>query len=162
MATNLAKSKLLKDRMLNSTIPQKLKVLKTALIRRDVASDIDVCKCSINLNIQTVFCQEPNSPATTNLQRSKRLQGEELGGPQLKVESETVQESPEQHHLTGSQPEDGDAIGAQRRRKLLPHILVFPAQMIVHIPAGKDAALEPLDSSGLEKLSGKLTCTATH
>lgn len=43
LATNLAKSKLFKSRMLYKTMLQKLKTLKMALIRRDVASDIVVC-----------------------------------------------------------------------------------------------------------------------
>lgn len=45
MATNLAKSKLFKARVLYKTMLQKLKTLKTALIRRDAASDIVVCVC---------------------------------------------------------------------------------------------------------------------
>lgn len=42
LATNLAKSKLFKNRMLYKTMLQKLKTLKMALNRRDVASDIVV------------------------------------------------------------------------------------------------------------------------
>lgn len=87
------------------------------------------------------------SPPQTNLKRSKRLHGEELGGPQLKVEAETVQESPDQHHLAGSQPEDGDAKGAQCCHQLLHHILMFSTQVIVYIPADNEEASEPLNSS---------------
>lgn len=88
---------------------QKLKVLKTALIRRDIASVISVCKQSTFSKQRATGAYSP----LTNLKRSKRLHGEELGCPQLKVEAKTVEESPNQHHVTGSQPEDGDAEGAQ-------------------------------------------------
>lgn len=91
------------------------------------------------------------SPPQTNLKRSKRLHGEELGGPQLKVEAETVKESPDQHYLAGSQPEDGDAKGAQCRHQLLHHILMFSTQVIVYIPADNEEALEPLNSSRLRR-----------
>lgn len=77
-------------------------------------------------------------PWRTNLKRSKRLHGEELGRPELKVEAEAVEESPDQHHLTGPQPQDGDAEGAQRRHQLLHHVLVFAAQVVVHVPANED------------------------
>lgn len=43
LATNLAKSKLFKASVLYKTMLQKLKTLKTALIRRDAAADIVVC-----------------------------------------------------------------------------------------------------------------------
>lgn len=43
LATSLAKSKLFKATELYSTMHQKLKVLKMALMRRDVASDISIC-----------------------------------------------------------------------------------------------------------------------
>lgn len=74
----------------------------------------------------------------TNLKRSKRLHGEELGGPQLKVEAETVEESPGQHRLAGSQPHDGDPVGAQGGNQLLQHVIMFPTQVIVHIPADNE------------------------
>lgn len=70
----------------------------------------------------------------TNLKRAKWLHGEEFACPQLKVETKTVQESPDQNHLTGSQPEDGDAEGAQCSHKLLHHVLVLSTQVIIHIP----------------------------
>lgn len=70
----------------------------------------------------------------TNLKRAKWLHGEEFGCPQLKVETKTVQESPDQDHLTGSQPEDGDAEGAQCSHKLLHHVLMHSTQVIIHIP----------------------------
>lgn len=82
-------------------------------------------------------------PPQTNLKRKKRLHGEELGGPKLKVEAETVEESPDQHHLAGSQPEDGDAKSAQRRHQLLQHILMFSTQVVIHIPADNEDASEP-------------------
>ena len=83
----------------------------------------------------------------TNLKRTKRLHVEELGGPQLKVEAEAVEESPHQHHLAGSQPQDGDAEGAQRCHQLLHHILVFSTQIIVHVPVDNETAPEPLNMS---------------
>lgn len=43
LATILAKSKLFKTRMLYSTMHQKLKVLKMALVLLDAASDMAVC-----------------------------------------------------------------------------------------------------------------------
>ena len=58
-------------------------------------------------------------------------------GPQLEVETEAVEEGPDQHHLAGSQPQDGDAEGAQRRHQLLHHIVMLPTQVIVHVPARK-------------------------
>lgn len=88
----------------------------------------------------------------TDLKRSKGLHGEELGGPQLKVEAETVKESPDQHHLAGSQPEDGDAEGAQRSHQLLHHIVMFSTQVIVHIPEDNETASEPLHVSRLMRL----------
>ena len=71
----------------------------------------------------------------TNLKRRKRLHGEELGRPQLEVEAETVKEGPDEHDLAGSQPEDGDAEGAQRCHQLLHHIFMFSTQVIIHVPA---------------------------
>lgn len=87
--------------------------------------------------------QSPES----NLKGSKRLHGEELGGPQLKVEAETVEESPDEHHLAGSKPDDGDAEGAQRCNQLLQHIVMFSTQVIIHIPADDEEGSEPLNSS---------------
>lgn len=85
LETNLAKSILFKARMLYNTMVQKLKVLKMALIRRDIASDIAVCKWNI-INLLKALCVGVlTEMQRTNLKRSKRLHGEELGGPQLKV-----------------------------------------------------------------------------
>lgn len=44
LATVLAKSRLFRARTLYSTMVQRLKELKTALIRRDMASDITICR----------------------------------------------------------------------------------------------------------------------
>lgn len=47
LATNFAKSKLVRNRTLYKIMHQKLKVLKMALIRRDVASDMAACEINV-------------------------------------------------------------------------------------------------------------------
>jgi len=151
-ATNLAKSRLFKAKMLYNTMLQKLNELKMARIRRDVASGMAICISNIKTHFKkhSVSASQPtrqSRPRPANLNRSKRLHGEQLGGPQLKVEAEAVEESPDEHRLTGSQPQDGDAEGAQRRHQLLHHVLVSSSQVVVHIPVDNESASEPRNAS---------------
>lgn len=60
-----------------------------------------------------------------HLQGDKGLHGEELGGPQLKVQTKTVEESPEEHHLAGTQPQNGDSVGAKCSHQLFQNILML-------------------------------------
>lgn len=113
--------------MLYSTMHQKLNVLKMALIRRDVASDIAICKQNVDNAIYAfTFLVDLKSHALLmHLKGDKRLHGEEFGSPQLKVKPKTVEESPEQHHLAGTQPQNGDAIGAKCSHQLFQHIIML-------------------------------------
>lgn len=79
-----------------------------------------------------------------DLERSERLHGEELGGPQLKVEAEAVEEGPGQHHWPRPQPHDGHPVGAHGGQQLLQHVVVLPAQVVVHVPADDGRRSAPL------------------
>lgn len=72
------------------------------------------------------------------LHRWERLHGEELGGPQLKVEAEAVEEGPEKHNPARAEPQQSDSIGAESRNQLLQNILMLPTQVVIHIPTVRD------------------------
>lgn len=112
-----------------------------ALIRRDVASDIVICGINKLMKHHDPLTYRVHvarrNPGETNLQRGEGLHGEEPGRPQLKVEAETVEEGPEQHRRAGSQPDDGDPIGAQCCNQLLQHIIMLSPKVIIYIPVKK-------------------------
>lgn len=85
-----------------------------------------------------------SQPTPADLKRSKGLHGEEPGCPQLKVEAKTVEESPDQHRRAGPQPQDGDAERAQCGHQLVHHVVMFPTQVIVHVPVDQSAS-DPLN-----------------
>lgn len=71
------------------------------------------------------------------LNRCKRLHGEELGGPEFKVEAKAVEESPEKHHPAWAQPQQSDPVGTEGRYQLLQHTLMLSTQVVIHIPESK-------------------------
>lgn len=63
------------------------------------------------------------------------LHAEELGDPQLKVEAEAVEESPDEDDPARPEPQRRDAVRAEGSDQLVQRVIMFTAQVIIHVPA---------------------------
>lgn len=86
----------------------------------------------VNLSMVTILTI---SPVFTYFHGKEGLHGEELGRPQLKVEAEAVEESPDEDNPARPKPQRRDAICAEWGDQLVQHIIMFTAEVIIHIPA---------------------------
>lgn len=64
----------------------------------------------------------------------QRGQGEELSHPQLKVQAEAVEEGPNVHQFTRSEPQSSDNKGADCSDQLLEDSVMISANVVIDIP----------------------------
>lgn len=75
------------------------------------------------------------SPVFFYFNGEEGLHGEDLGHPQLKVEAEAVEESPDENDPTRAEPQRRDTVRTQCGDQLVQHVIMLTTEVIVHIPA---------------------------
>lgn len=74
-------------------------------------------------------------PPGSHLNGTEGLRGEDLGHPQLKVETKAVEESPGEDGPARPEPQRRDAVRTERGDQLVQHVLMFTTEVVIHIPA---------------------------
>lgn len=71
----------------------------------------------------------------SHLYGRKWWKGEELGHPQLKVETKAVEKGPDINQFTWAQPQGGDGKSADGCKKFFEDLIVISTNVVVNIPA---------------------------